>query len=152
MIEARRRAYLEALGMDVWVVRAPQAEGERLVFGPGQAATALICGTAADCSGKLAGDIARTLGGAPLWAWPGQESDGDAERLEEAVSARLLTRVIVLGERLAHQLFGAGTPEVIGSARVDVAPSLQELGVDPASRRRLWEVLQGQGCVAGKLV
>ena len=69
MIETRRRAYLEALGFDVWLARPPAPEPGALSVGPGSGSTLLVCDAAADSTPDLAKDLARALGGEPTWAW-----------------------------------------------------------------------------------
>ncbi|MGD8346475.1 MAG: hypothetical protein PVI83_04475, partial [Lysobacterales bacterium] len=73
MNEARRRAYLEAMGFDVWVQKPPPPLENRLVVGPGRGNTLLICATPELSASKLAADIARAVGGEPAWAWPDPE-------------------------------------------------------------------------------
>ena len=43
MIESQRRAYLDAMGLDVWSIKPPQPEFDRLIFQPGEGSTLLIC-------------------------------------------------------------------------------------------------------------
>jgi hypothetical protein len=92
--EARRRAYLEALGFDVWVARSAAPGGGaqpaasfdapleasfdaladhqhgRIQVGSGRGSTLLVCSSAADSASKFAADVVRALGGDPAWAWP----------------------------------------------------------------------------------
>lgn len=145
--EARRRAYLEAMGFDVWVSRfggpAGGAGTGRLQLGPGQGSTLVVCGALEECASRLAGDLARVLGGDPVWAWPDHDAAAEAVALEEAIGARLITRVLVLGAEPAHWLFAGATPEVVGSAAVTLAASLQELAVRGAAKQALWRRLRG---------
>ena len=85
MDEARRTAYLDALGIPSWISRAPaQAEtgrdappaDVRLRVCPGIGSVLMICGDRDLTASLLADDIRRALGDDPVWAWPG-ESDGE---------------------------------------------------------------------------
>jgi len=144
--EARRRAYLEAMGFDIWVPRSGAAAGGpasgRLQLGPGQGSTLVVCGAAEESVSRFAGDLARVLGGEPMWAWPDYEAAADALALEEAVGARLITRVLVLGAQPARWLFTDAVPEVVGSAAVAIAASVDELGARGAAKRALWRSLR----------
>jgi hypothetical protein len=149
--EARRRAYLEALGFDVWVPRLGTPAGSlitgcptgRLQLGPGQGSTLVVCATAEDSATRFAGDLARALGSDPVWAWPDRQATADALALEEAIGVRLITRVIVLGAEPARWLFADTVPAVVGSAAVAIAASVNELGARGAARRALWRSLRG---------
>ncbi|MGK2927587.1 MAG: hypothetical protein ACSLE2_18395 [Lysobacterales bacterium] len=155
MIEARRRAYLEAMGFDVWVARSaaqPIAEAGSqpglLVVGPGQGSTLLVCAEAAQTAGKFAADLTRALGGDPAWAWPDRDGDGtgdgggDSLGLEAAIGARLFTRVVIFGADTARWLFEEAVPEVVASAAVSTLDGLEELAVSSAAKRALWQRLQ----------
>ena len=141
MTEARRRAYLEALGFDVWVMKPPAPQWDRLVTGAGQGSVLLVCATSAEVASALSTDIARALGGDPVWAWPDPEGNPDTPCLEDAVRDRLFTRVIVFGADLAGRLFGGPAPEVLLSASVSIAGSLDELAVRGSAKRALWALL-----------
>lgn len=152
MIEARRRAYLEAMGFDVWVTRVatrsaeqPVSQSGLLVVGPGQGSTLLVCASAAETAGKFAADLTRALGGDPVWAWPdrdGSEDGGDSLGLEAAIGARLITRVFIFGTDTARWLFDESVPEVVASAAVTTLDDLGELAVRGAAKRALWRRLQ----------
>jgi len=142
MIEARRRAYLEALGFEVWVTRRPAAEAGRIVVGAGQGSTLLVCPSAAECRTELAADLVRALGGDPVWAWLGLDADESGQVLEEVVAARLITRVFLFGQDPARSLFHGSPPEILGSARLTVLPGLQELAVSGTARRDSWKQLR----------
>ena len=144
MDEARRTAYLDALGIPSWISRAPaQAEtgrdappaDVRLRVCPGIGSVLMICGDRDLTASLLADDIRRALGDDPVWAWPG-ESDG--EFLEDVVAERLFTDILVFGEALSDVLFGQSAPATVGAARVLCVPSLDELSRVPESRRSLW--------------
>ena len=57
MTEARRLAYLDALGLDAWVLRPPEAAHDRLVVQPGEGGTLLICELPDNTATRIAGDI-----------------------------------------------------------------------------------------------
>lgn len=154
MIEARRRAYLEAMGFEVWVAKAAAPHATARVaasvaspaglirVGPGQGSTLLVCATAADTAGKFAADVVRALGGDPAWAWPDRADAGGGVALEEAIGARLFTRVFVFGDEAARWLFAGEIPQVIASAAVTVVDSLEVLAVRGAAKQALWRRLQ----------
>ncbi len=151
MNEARRRAYLEALGLPVWVLRdaapaeeAPSAPAAGLRVCPGSGGTMLVCGGAAETSSVLAADIVRAVGGDPAWAWP-ERGEGKGTPVSDAVDERLLTAVVVFGAALADEVFGGEAPGTVGSARVVVAPRLSAVATDPKARRTLWRLLLEAG-------
>jgi hypothetical protein len=139
MIEVRRRAYLEALGLDVWVARPSAAEHGLIGVGAGTGSTLLISTSVADCTTELAGDLARALGGDPVWAWL-EPAGGEA--LEAVIGNRLITRVLLLGAEPARSLFRGSIPEIVGSATVTSAPGLDERAVSAGSRQVLWKQLR----------
>lgn len=142
MIESRRRAYLEALGFDVWVARPlPPAQG-RLQLSPGQAGTLLVCAAPAESATRFAGDVVRALGGEACWAWPDTGAGEDSVDPAGAIADRLITRVILFGAETGRRLFPEGIPEFLGSATVAVAPGLDELASRGHAKRALWRLLQ----------
>lgn len=143
MTEARRRAYLEALGVEVWLAKPPEPGPGRLVVGPGDGSTLLVCATPEACADKLAADIVRALGRDPVWAWPDPDGQPDRPTIEQAVGDRLFTRLLVFGEGLARELFGRKPPEVLHSAAVRVAPDLSELAVRGTAKQALWRLIAG---------
>jgi len=153
MNEARRRAYLEAMGFDVWVSKhaaaaagAETAAGPaRLVIGPGAGSTLLVCPGPEAIAGRLAADIVRAVGSDPVWAWPDPDAATQGPTLADAVGDRLFTRLMVFGESLADALFGGPAPEVLGSSAVGVAPGLDDLAERPEARRALWRLICGRG-------
>jgi DNA polymerase III psi subunit len=148
MIEARRRAYLDALGFDVWVARPPAAERGLIGVGAGSGSTLLICPSVADCDTDLAGDLARALGGDPVWAWLDPAGGEAGEVLENAVDNRLITRVLLFGPEPARSLFRGPIPDIVGSATITAAPGMNELAVSAESRQALWKQLRGWKAVA----
>lgn len=137
--ETRRRAYLDALGFDVWLLKPAEAGPGRLQLAPGEGSVLLVCANAEDSASRLAGDIVRALAGKCVWAWPEPESGGDNPTLADAIGDRLFTRVCLFGPELAENLLPRQRPEVIGSAAVSVFPELQSLAVRGEAKRRFWE-------------
>ncbi len=144
MNELRRRAYLEAMGIDVWLLRPEKPETDRLAIGPGEGSALLICESSELSAGKLAGDICRAIGGSPVWAWPEPEPDRGV-RLSDAVEQHLFTQVLVFGHALGWQLFSGEAPEVLGSSSVRVTSSLHDLATRGSARRELWALLRNAG-------
>ncbi len=129
------------MGFDVWVARPPAPAGDRLLVGPGQGSTLLVCASPEQSAGRLAGDIARAVGGDPVWAWPDPEGRQESPRLEEAVRDGLFTRVVVFGKDAARQLLGRETPAVLVSARVALAADIDELAIRGTAKQELWSIL-----------
>jgi len=142
MIEARRRAYLHALGFDVWLARTPAAEHGLLGVGDGRGSTLLICQSAADQETELAADLSRALGGEPVWAWLDPGADDDSQALEDIIDSRLITRVLLFGPEPGRNLFRGTVPQIIGSATVSVAPAMDQLAVSAPARKALWRQLR----------
>jgi hypothetical protein len=90
--------------------------------------------------------MVRALGGDPAWAWPvrgvGHDAGGDSVTLEEAIGARLITRVFVFGGDTARWLFQGGIPAVVGSATVTPLAGLGEIAQRGAAKQALWRCLQ----------
>lgn len=142
MIETRRRAYLEALGFDVWVTRSAASERGRLGVSGGQGSTLLVCPAIADSDTELARDVVRALGGDPAWAWLDPPADAGGQRLEEVIAGRLITRVVLFGPEPGRCLFRGPAPEIVGSATVLSAPALEELAASGSARLALWRQLR----------
>lgn len=142
MIEARRRAYLEALGLDVWITRPPAAERGRVGVGAGEGSALLVCPSVDDCNMEIAEDLARALGGDPVWAWLEPVSENDGQFLEDIVADRLITRVLLFGPEPGRSLFKGPVPALVGSAVVAVAPALEELAANGSARQALWRQLR----------
>ena len=143
MIEERRKAYLEAMGYDVWVARPPPPQPGSLMFSSGKGSVLLVCDEPSCSATKLSGDIARALGQDPVWAWPATDDEQASEQIENAVSDRLLTDVIVFGQSLARSLFQGDPPEFLGSAKVSVASGMDELTEVGEAKRAFWTLLRG---------
>jgi DNA polymerase III psi subunit len=150
VIEARRRAYLEALGLDVWITRSPAAERGRVGVGTGEGSALLVCPSVEDCSTEIAGDLARALGGDPVWAWLDPATETAGQFLEDIVADRLITRVVLFGPEPGRSLFKGPVPALIGSAVVAVAPALEELAANGSARQALWRQLRNEHVAAQK--
>ena len=142
MTEPRRRAYLEAMGFDVWIAKPAPATAAPVFVGPGQHSTLLVCESAAASATPIAGDVARAIGGQPVWGWPEDGGEDGVTDLQQAISDRLFTRVIVFGP-LAESCLPQGSGRVIGSASVAVTSSLGELAERGDARRAFWQLLRG---------
>jgi hypothetical protein len=143
MIEAQRRAYLEAMGIGVWIIKPAAPDADRWVVGPGSGSTLLLCRTAEESGTRLAADIGRSLGGDPVWAWPDPEGGRECPSLKDTIEQYLFTQVVLFGHALAGQAFKGSVPEVLGSANLQVTADLDELAVDGMARRKLWQCLSG---------
>jgi len=152
MTAARQQAYLDAMDIPVWSLRAPvvpEAEaGEklaRLKLGPGSGGILLVCAADSDSAGRLANDIKRVLGGAPVWAWP--YPDDDAVDLNHAVQESLFTTVAFFGRQLALQFFAGELPAHLNSAKLVLLPSMPDIQNQAEARRVLWATF----CKSGML-
>jgi hypothetical protein len=142
MTETRRRAYLEAMDIDLWVRRPPPPEPDRLLLAAGKGSTLLVCASDEDRATPLAADIARAVGGDPNWAWPDPEGRAESPKLSQAIEDRLVTRVVVFGRPTAERLFGSEVPDVVVSATVSVAADFEELAIRGTAKQSLWALLQ----------
>jgi len=153
MIESQRRAYLEALDITVWLRKpavddlAP-ANPERLALESGSGCTLLLCRDAGERASPIAADICRYLGDDAVWGWPDPEQDLSNPSVVEAVDQRLITRVVILGAKLAERLFDDAIPSVLKSAQVVVSSDLDELVLSGACRKSLWRMLNDAGSTA----
>lgn len=143
MTEARRRAYLEAMGYDVWVSRSAEPVSGRLVVGPGRGSTLLVCPEPGHSATRIAADIARAAGEEPVWAWPDPEGFPDRPDLEQAVRDGLFTRIILFGETVKEQLMTGESGDIVASSSVFVAEDPDILAVSGEARRALWKMLRG---------
>ena len=144
MTEARRRAYLEAMGYDVWVSRDSTAGAGRLVVGPGRGSTLLVCPEPGHSATKIAADISRAVGEEPVWAWPDPEGLVDSPDLEQAVRDGLFTRVVLFGKTLRKQLMN-DDDGIVASSSIHVAEDPDVLAVSGDARRALWQMLRDGG-------
>ena len=169
--EARRRHYLDALGIDAWVSRAslarlaghqqgslakelpesamaaPNDLPASYCIGPGLGQTLLLCECQEEASSRLASDIARCLDEAPVWGWKEATpiragTEESGLGLETAIRDRLFTRVLIFG---AAAESSQDQSSLVGSARVIRAVSLAELGSKPEHKRKLWSQLVTHG-------
>ena len=143
MIESQRRAYLDAMGLDVWSIKPPQPEFDRLIFQPGEGSTLLICDAPETTATRIAGDIARALAGKVVWAWPDPEGSPQSPTLEQAVGQYLFTRIVLFGDGLARQVFRGDAPLVTDSASITVSIGLGDLAVRGNAKQILWKQLFG---------
>lgn len=163
---ARHSEYLKALGIEIWVPRvgsftagelpptlSPDHKPElplaitarsktvnaaaRIVIGPGDGDTLLLCGNSAEAATALAADIARSLDCEPVWGWPQKDDSAPALSLQQAVQERLFTRVLVFGPDLVATTEEA-VSMVVGSARLIRSESIPVLSESGAARRALW--------------
>lgn len=138
MIEARKQAYLEAMGIDVWVPRPERPLPGRLLVTPGEGSTLLVVASGDDPGRAIGRDIDRALGGEAAWAWPDPEGRAESPSLEEAVRDGLFTQVIVFGTRVADELFEGEAPQVVASSAVAVAAALDDLATRGSAKKQLW--------------
>jgi len=165
---ARRRDYLRAMGIDVWLSRSqPVArdsgsdplvtEGaersriceieevesvfaQRVVVGPGDGNTLLFCGGPDEAATALAADIARSLEGEPVWSWPASGASLPDTTLADAIETHLFTRVLIFGKNGSSHAAGMES-KVAGHAHLILADAIPVLQTSGAARRRLWEIL-----------
>ena len=148
MSESRQRAYLEALEIPVWVskelaAQVPDFISPCLKLGPGSGHVLLVCSALEEPASRIASDIARCLRSEPVWAWP--DPDGPFDDITGMVREKLFTSIVMFGEPLKVELFGASMPETMGSARLFTAPGIDELAASPSARRSLWQLIRGNG-------
>jgi len=144
MIESRRRAYLEAMGYDIWSAKLPEPESHRLLIQRGEGDTLLVCRSPAAANTPFAGDVARALGERVVWAWHDPESRPESTTLEEAVGQFLFTRVVLFGPDVVRHVFKDGAPMVLGSARILVAACLEDPAVPGTAKLEFWNQLCGR--------
>jgi hypothetical protein len=147
MNELRRRAYLDAMGFDVWSVKPPAPACNRLVLQPGDGDTLLVCAQPENTAGRFAGDLARVLDGQVVWAWPEAEGGVANPTLEEAVQQHLFTRVVLFGKELGRRIVKGDIPLVVGSARILVTENLPDLADSGRSKLEFWKQLFETGAV-----
>lgn len=145
-----QRAYLDAMGIPVWMARRGErpeqsrgSEAALLQLGPGNGPVLLLCDSVDGPAAPLATDVARTIGSGPVWGWPSTADAGMPAA--EAVAEGLFTHVLVLGEKAGKSLFGGRVPDQLGAAVVLELGSLEELAASAAARRALWKALADQG-------
>jgi len=140
MLSSRQRAYLQAMDIPVWNLRvaapAEPVSGALLKLGPGSGGVLLVCGADHESAGRLAGDIVRTLGGSPVWAWPVDSEEAVA--LDGAIDEHLFTTVAFFGEELAMRFFAGKPPALARSAQLVILPAMQDIQNSGEARRALW--------------
>jgi len=112
----------------------------RIIIGPGNGHTLLLCGSADEAATEMAADIARSLEGEPVWGWPVADGSATGLSLEQAIGERLFTRVLIFGSALAKPA-GDATSQVAGSAHLVWADPIPALMKSGAARQRLWSAL-----------
>lgn len=152
MPDSRQRAYLDAMGIEVWSLRhspdqpSPDTLDEPgIKLGPGDGGILLICTHDTDSASRLANDIERALGNVPVWAWP--QKDQAPVHLKTAVDEHLFTTVAIFGEELASRFYAGELPGNVNSAKLVLLPSMQDIQSSPAMRKRLWKVFCRSGMV-----
>lgn len=157
MVSRRQMAYLEAMDISVWQLRADPRGVEAdvnakasaaqgtigLKLSPGSSGTLLVCADPADSATRLANDIVRALGSVPVWAWP--EADAEAPGLPEAIEERLFTTVAIFGDDLARRLCGSEIPANLKTARLVPLPAMQDVQRHAEARRALWDTVCRSG-------
>ncbi len=147
VIDSRRQAYLDAMGITVWSLRDTTKPGNAvgLNLGPGSGSLLLVCAVDMDSASKLANDIVRSLGSVPVWSWPAETAESVS--LEDAVSDHLFTTIAIFGSALAERFFGDTVPDSLGSANLVVLPAMEDLDNQADARRLLWGILCQTGIV-----
>jgi len=160
MNPARKTAYLEALGIDIWVLRrddelavsdcgddsiSPDVSpaslsADWLYVGPGSGNLLLVCACAADAATPLAADIARCLDAHPVWAWPADPDDSSATPVSEVINDRLITRIISFGIDKPSQ-GPKSANESIGTAQWLQTETIARLKDDGRCRQALWAMI-----------
>lgn len=150
MDSSLQQAYLEAMDIAVWSLRQPASPETgiaknhvQLKLSPGSAGSLLICAADTDSASRLANDISRALGSAPVWAWP--SDDAGTVDLPRAVEDNLFTTVAVFGEELALQLFEGELPAHLNSAKLVLLPSMRDIQNRADIRRALWATICRSG-------
>jgi len=162
MISSRQQAYLEAMDICVWTSRkqaaAPISSRESAVashgvdktpglkLGPGGGGILLVCALDTDSATRLANDIGRALGSAPVWAWPHDESN--AVELATAVTENLFTTVAIFGSELANRFFEEELPAGLNSASLVLLPAMKDIESRADARRTLWATFCRFGMVS----
>lgn len=157
MIDQTQLAYLDAMGIEVWVPRVDEpgkAAAEHgmpiQVFAPGPGMDSdILCvvENQSQAALRLAVDIGRAMRSEPIWTWPDYgEADGAKPMpLDDVLHDRMTTQALVFGSALAAQLLGEPPPDCIGAAKIHIVPSLDELAGDRDAKRILWALMREQG-------
>jgi hypothetical protein len=117
---------------------------ERFVVGPGSGNTLLVCARSEETATALAADIARSLEGEPVWAWPAAGTDEPGTTLAAAVEAHMFDRVLIFGSGPGA---GADTGKggIAGKAQLIRAEPIAALLESSDARRGLWQQLSASG-------
>ena len=152
MINNRQQAYLDAMDIGVWCLRESAYAAEPapinapgLKLGPGGGGILLICAADTDSASRLANDINRALGSAPVWGWP--HADDSTVDLSNAVEENLFTTVAIFGNELAAQFFDGELPSGLSSAKLVLLPAMQDIKTRAGARQTLWTTLCRSGMV-----
>ncbi len=145
MSEVNQRAYLEAMGIPVWVRKeyvdqVPGLVSPALKLGPGAANVLLVCARVDEPATRIAADIARSLKAEPVWAW--LDADAAGSDVETIINEHLFTTIIVFGKSLQKQVFAGSAPESLGSARILKAPGMEKLCASSSARLALWKLIR----------
>ncbi len=153
VISSRQQAYLDAMDIGVWQLRKTANAAEPvpintpgLKLGPGGGGILLVCTTDTDSASRLAGDIGRSLGSVPVWAWP--DTDHSTVNLIAAIEENLFTTVAIFGDALAAQFFNRELPPDLSSAKLVLLPAMQDIKTRAGARQALWSTLCRSGMVS----
>lgn len=157
-MEARSLAYLDAMGIDVWQPRRAAPDDEsgpcepQILIGAGDGDILCIVESESETKLKLASDIGAAMRSAPVWSWPSHDPGlaADTMTIANAVSEKMLTRILIFGENLASVIFSSEVPAVVSAARVHVVPGLNDLAQDSGAKRILWALMNENGIAASR--
>lgn len=170
-------AYLEAMGLTVWVRRdrvEPPKTGS--ATGPNIATQAPVSTAPTPAVSGAASQRAQVVAGpgngsclylcgpgdetsSPLASdlarvlgaapvWGSVADGGEGQPLEVLIAERLFTQLVIFGEASARLVFGGAIPETCGPARVTVVDDLRRLAGDPGARRSCWAAFRAAGIVS----
>ena len=146
-MNARQRQQLAAMGIRQWVPRPGGPLADEVPMGiavdpsAGDAPVLMLTGLPDPGDAVLFEDFRRAVGPSVCRGWP----EANEPVLAERVSGGLLTHIIVFGQGVAAEVFGADAPERVGSARLIVLPSLKRLAAESDARREAWAALVSAG-------
>ena len=148
MDEIRRQAYLEAIGIDVWLARPEPGQARAIHCSEtagAEASLLLVCERPEQADTPLAEDLVRAFGGNGCWAWPSNSEEMPAQTLADIVDERLFTRVVLFGKGMSQEVAGRQSGKVIASAQIETTVSLDELSASATARQALWRQLFKDG-------
>jgi len=167
----RRQEYLKAMGIEVWQSRSAAAAGvddgraredlaeglqpkdattadsmpaARFGVGPGSGKTLLVCARSEEAATALAADIARSLEGEPVWAWPAAGTKEPGVTLAAAIAEHMFDRVLIFGSGQAVGV-AAGEDGIAAAAQLIRAEPIAVLMESGDARRGLWQQLSASG-------